>query len=322
MNFKRAIFVGGMKLKKAAPHIMMAVGIGGIIYAFVDGCIKSRKLDETIEEEVNAVEEANEIYEEACEEYDENPTEECKAKIKTYKKNVRKAKAALYKKIARHYLKTIIVGSLSIVLIGGSHIVLTERLVMATTTLVALENDFRDYRNAVREKYGEEAEKEIMYGRQMEEREVKVIDDATGEERTEIRKVAKWRQGHSIYAMAFCKSQCQGMFADNTYYDMQTIENMKRIIEKDYEKKSWAFLQKAYDYMHHPITREIIGVGWMKGLANDDGYIKIEVIPTVFEFTPGELENGYIIDFNVVGKIENYFNSVSTEAERSLMDND
>lgn len=313
MNLRRSIFIGGMKLKKAAPHIMVALGVAGFVYTVVDACIRSRKLDEEIEEEVNAVEVAQESLEEVLEASEDGDTDVTPATIKDSKKIVKKAKRALYKKIVRYYLKTIAIGSLSVILIGGGHAILTNRLAIATTTLVALETDFRDYRNAVKAKYGEEAEQEIMYGRQMEEREVTSTDPETGEEKTETVKVAKWREGHSVYAMAFCKSYCGGMFSDNQYYDNVTITNMRKLIEKDYEKKGYAFLQKAYDFMHCPITKEVIGTGWMKGLPQSDGYINLTVIPTIFEFTPGEMENGYIIDFNVDGKLDNYFGSIKEE---------
>ena len=310
MNIRKALIVAGIKAKKVAPHAMVVLGIGGIIYTLVDACIKSRKLDEQIEEEVEAVEAAKEEFEAAEEEYEVADTEEAKAAYKAAKKIFKKAKRNLYKKIGRCYLKTIVLGLLSIALIGGSHVMLTEKLITTTAALVAIETDYNDYRAAVREKYGQEAEDEIMYGRQLKDGEMTVKDPETGEDVKKPIKVAKWREGHSVYAMAFCKSMCGSMFADNHYYDSQTISNMVSMLEKTYERDKIVFAQKAYEYMHHPVTKEIIGAGWIKGARPHDDEIRVSVIPTVFEFVPGEMENGYIIDFNVIGKVENYLYSV------------
>ena len=314
MNVKKAIFIGTQKFKRVAPHLMIAIGIGGIVYTIVDACIKSRRLDEEIDAEVAAVEALEEELEEAEEAYEENPTEENKAIFKNVKKLLRQAKRALYMKVGEFYLKTFIVGSLSIALIVGSHMILTNRLAVTAATLVAIEQDFKDYRKAVKEKYGEEAEKEIMYGRRMTEREIgEVVDEETGEITEAKVRVAKWREGHSIYAIPFCKSVCGTMFSDNQYYDQLTISNLRNKLETSFERDEIAWLIDAYKYAHAPVTKEIVGVGWVKGNTKGDGYIHVEAIPTVFEFTPGNLENGYILDFNVDGRIENYLSSVPDE---------
>lgn len=298
MNFKKAFAYGKIRAAKVAPHAMLVIGIGGIIYTVISTAMKARKLDDTLEEELQEVEaaenELKEMEEAGC---NEEAMADAKARLK-------RAKFVVIKKGIKVFIIPTLVGIASIVLIVSSHAILTNKLTIASTTLAAVEAKFKDYRQGVKEKYGEEVDKEIAYGRHETEKDARVIDGETGEEKDVKVMVSDWREGHSVYAMAFCKSYCGNMFADNQYYDTQTITNMLEMLKRDYDVYDVAKLSKAYDYMHHDITPEALKAGWVKGNPNGDGYIKVDVIPTVFEFKPGEFENGYILDFNVDGNIE------------------
>lgn len=298
MNFKKMFATAKVRAGKAAPHVMVAVGIVGIVYTVISTAIKARKLDDMLEEELNEVEEAEnelkEMEEAGC---NEEAMADAKRRLKTAKRKV-------FIKGAKIFIVPTLCGIASIALIIGSHAILTNKLAIAATTLNAVESKFKEYRNGVKETYGEEVDRELMHERNMEKKRATVVDAETGEEKDIDVIVSDWREGHSVYAMAFCKSYCGSMFADNKYYDTQTITNMLDMLKRDYDMYGIARLSKAYDYMHHDITPEALKAGWVKDNPKGDGYIKIDVIPTVFEFNPGEFENGYILDFNVDGNIE------------------
>lgn len=301
MKIKNMLSVGKVRFKKAAPHIMFACGIAGVIFTIVDSCVKSRTLDETLDEEVTEVDEKKEIVEDlkARREAGEAISDE---EFKEAKKALRAARVKFIKKMARVYALDAAVGITSICLLAGSHYILTRDLLFTATALTAVNEQFRDYRAGVREKYGEEVDREIMYERHMTTREMTITNEDGEEETVEV-DVADWREGHSVYAMAFCKTYCGDMFVDNQHYDVLSINNMIDMLEKRWQTEPVVYLSEAYKFLCHDQTPESIKAGWVKGYEKGDGTINVEVIPTVFEFIPGQLENGYIIDFNVDGDV-------------------
>lgn len=300
VNFKHLLAMGKIKAKNAAPHVMLVVGVGGIIYTIVKTAMKARTMDDELEDELSEVADIEDEIKHA----DENGEDE-EFDLKEAKKRLRKAKFKVVRKGAKLFLVPILVGVASLTLIITSHAIMANELAIVSTTLAAVESKFRDYREGVRERDGEEADAEIMYGRHSESKTIQKPDPDTGELKNVVVNVSDWREGHSVYAMAFCRTYCGSMFADNQYYDEQTIRNMLTTLKNDFEESGVAKLSRAYDYLHHDITREALKAGWVKDNPNGgDNYIRVDVFPTVFEFTPGQYENGYILDFNVDGNIE------------------
>lgn len=311
MNFKKTMTNVGMKAKKASPHIMFVMALVGLGYSFVSACIKARKLDDVLEEEIEAVEEAKEILETA--EKNEASTPE---DIKEAKRLVRKARRSLIAKGVKVFIVPAAVGFAAIILLCGSHYILTNRLGIVSATLAALQDEYREYRAGVKEKYGEEVDHSLRF--KETEQETTSVNEETGEEETSVMKVTDWRKGHSIYALAFCKTMCGNMFNNDQYMDMLTIRNGIKSIQAEYEDTGIAWWRHMAEFIHHDVPVECVRAGWSSKNPNGDGFVDIKIIPAVFEFQDGVYEDGYILDPNVDGDIETYIGSPRMKGLRKI----
>ena len=305
-SFKHFLNMTGLKLKKVSPHIMVVIGIGGIIYTVIDSCRRARKLDETMAEEL---EEVNKAVEElkAMEEAEETS----EADIKEAKKKVRNCRFKAIKKGAKVFLVPVLVGIFSLTLITSSHVILTNRLAGTSAALQAVTARYKAYQEAVAEKYGEEAEKEIRFAeldKDVQEATMTKIDAETGEETTETINVAKVTglKGISQYAIPFCKTYCGSNFVDDHHYDTCTIFSIMERCQKDLDRKHYLFLDEVHKRFGYDPTMASRRVGWLikeNGEPNGDGRINFTVKDGYFDWGNGP-EMTYIIDPNVDGEID------------------
>ena len=299
MNIKKVMTHTMLKAKKASPHLMFAAALVGLGYAFVSACVKARKMDEELADEIDDVRAAQDELEEV-----ENSPEATEEMVKEARKNLRVARRHFMIKAAKMFAIPVAAVLVSVALLGGSHYILTNRLSLVTTTLAAVQEEYKEYRNGVKEKYGEEVDEEIMYRNCTTSQEATTVNEETGEEETSVVKVTDWRKGHSIYAVAFCKTMCGEMFSDNQYSNMSVIRNGVENLQSDYDNYGVAWWRDFLKHIHYDIERVNVRVGWVEGNPNGDGFIDVKVIPTVFEFEDGVYENGYICEPNVDGDIE------------------
>ena len=175
-----------IKLRKAAPHVMFVLGVVGIVYTVVDACKAARKLDKDLEEDLEELKEAEDIYEDAKEypnKYADDPTY-----IKNAKKTVRKVRRRTFFKAAKKFVRPALVGIASIVLLGTAHVLMTKAVIAAPALANAVAAEYKDYRAATREKYGDEVDKELRFAamnKGKEKKEVVRVDKETGEETVE-----------------------------------------------------------------------------------------------------------------------------------------
>ena len=306
-SFKHGLAIAGLKLKKASPHIMAILGVGGIIYTVIDSCKRARKLDEALKEEL---EELNKAIEE-LKETQEN-TEAAPEVVKEAKKKVRSARFKCIRKGAKLFLVPTLIGLASITLIGGSHYILTNRLVGTSAALQAVTAEYKAYRESAVEKFGEEVDKELRFGKaklDAKEAELTKVDEETGEATTEKTTVYNGVgiEGFSGYAIPFCKTYCGGTFTDNHHMDTCTIFDIMDQCDKDLIRKGYLFLDDVYKKFNFDPTPASRRVGWLineDGTSNGDGRVRFTMEEGYYDWGNGP-EKTYFIDFNVDGEIDN-----------------
>lgn len=148
---------GGFKLwfKNASPTIMVVGGCIGVGVGVVMACNATLKCDEILDEIEADISKANHVRE---------ITDETTYTEEEYQKDMTIIYAKGGAKLARLYLPAfvVIVGSLALIL-GGHKILLNRHLALAAgyeTVKIAYDN----YRNAVREDLGEDADRKYAYG--------------------------------------------------------------------------------------------------------------------------------------------------------------
>ena len=167
--------IGGFA-NEHAPAILVGAGIVGFIATVVLACKATTKLDDILkesEEKTKAIEEFNSDDLENSEDYTEADR----------KKDLKTVKFQTRLKIVRNYAIPAAIGVASIASILVGFKVLNGRYLLVTSAYATLEGTFNKYRDRIREKYGDAADRYGNTG--IWEDEVKLIDAETGEERTE-----------------------------------------------------------------------------------------------------------------------------------------
>ena len=142
-SLKKAARITKFKLKKHAPTIMIAAAAVGTVAGTVMACKATLKLEDTLDDIKNNVEDVK---------ADETLTEK-ERKNELTKTYIRGGMA-----MAKLYGPAVLLIGSSIGLNVGSHVIMKKRYGMAVAAATAIKANFDDYKNYIREKYGEEAD--------------------------------------------------------------------------------------------------------------------------------------------------------------------
>jgi len=285
------------KGKYNAPEIMTIAGLIVGAGCVVASCKSTLKADPKVKK---AKKEIKEIKEK-------------KVSEKAKKHELTKVKTDTAISVVKDYALPAGLGVLSVALIWGGNRVLRKRLVASTMAYAALYKSYQEYRGRVVKALGEDREKELYYGKKLESK--TVVDEATGEVKTETKLVTNGRQ-LSPYARVFnegCWDSINGRWLwRNTCWRKSAYENkltIKRaLIEANNRLKAdgFLFLNTVYQMLGMPLTYEGQIVGWT--LEGGDGFVDFGVTNGKY-LVPGnedfinELTPDCILDFNVDGVI-------------------
>ena len=181
-----SIIRSGIRItKQYLPEIMLVVGVGGTIGSTVLACKKTLELPNVIDKHED---EANNIslIDAALNNEEDESLEENKKELKVLK---RKYYLGMTKDIAQLYSVPAFIMGGSIALILGSHGMLRNRLATTAAAYMSLSASFEEYRNRVKETYGEAAERKISLGEKIDEIE-EVTTDKKGNQVVKKKKIA------------------------------------------------------------------------------------------------------------------------------------
>jgi hypothetical protein len=153
-----------LRTKKHAPLIMFSLGAAGVIAAAVVACRATLKVEKVLDEIDEKVAAAKELHEEDPENFPET----------LLKKETSKAYFTGAAKIAKLYAPAVVIGAASIASLTGSHVMLQNRFAGAAAAYAALEKGYRSYRARVKEKYGEDQDREFLHGYE----EIEIVEEA------------------------------------------------------------------------------------------------------------------------------------------------
>lgn len=266
-------------MKKNSPHIFFGVGIVGAIASTVLACRATLKLEETLDEIKHDVDSVKKLKEPKTYSNDYPVEEYNRDAVYVYAKGTFK--------LVRLYAPAVVVGSVSIACLTGSHVQLTRRNNALMAAYAILEKAYSDYRDRVREVVGESKELELYHGAQIEKvnkEEVKVIDP------NRWSPYAKFFDEGSIH---WCKDpeinrlyiQCQQNYANNLL-----------------RARGHVFLNEVYDMLD--VERSSAGqvVGWVMG-GDGDNYISFGIFDVYNKPFINGWEATILLDFNVDGVV-------------------
>ena len=168
MSFKEKWFDMVTRLNEASPRIKIVVGVVGLVGAGVAACIATTKVKEKTEEERKTFDDIHKVRQSQKNELPEEekiPDDITACYSETdYAKDVLRTSGRMALKLGKVYGVPIAIAVVSICLIfNGTH-VLNDRNLAMSAAYATLSTYFNEYRDKVKAKYGEEAEKELYYG--------------------------------------------------------------------------------------------------------------------------------------------------------------
>lgn len=306
-KFGKVIF----EVNKKSPEILIGVGIAGVVTSTVLACNATLKLNgrlATMQDELGL---ANELKDAVGDEgriigINKETGEE--QEVVYTESQYRKDLFAIYSKnsmiILKDYAPALIIGTLSIAALVGSHKILKGRNVALASAYKALDVAYGEYRSRVREEFGEEKEKDIYLNFKDEKQSIKEVDEETGKEVSKKVKV-KTSNGttHSPYARFFDEFSAQ--WQHNPQYNLFFLRAQQQMFNDLLLSRGHVFLNEVYDALGIERTEAGNVVGWVLN-KDGDNYIDFGIYDTSNPagrlFVNGQ-EASILLDFNVDGYI-------------------
>lgn len=276
-----------LSTQEKAPQILFGVGITCMVASTVHACRSTLKVHEVLDEIENDVRVANATHEQHPEKYSDKELSRDKAVI-----FVRSSV-----KLGKLYAPSVGLGVVGIVCLSKSHAILQDRYTGMVAAYTALDRGFREYRQRVVDKYGEEQDEEFRY-----DTEVVVEGGKNGKKKQTVR---VGEGAASVYAKFF--DEYSPRWSKDPEYNAVFLKCAQNYWNDMLNSRGHVFLNEVYDHLGIPRTQAGCVVGWLRG--NGDNYIDFGIFndrdnDRVRDFVNGR-EASILLDFNVDGPIFN-----------------
>ena len=288
------------KVEKHSPEILMGVGVVGVVTAGVMACRATMKLNDILDEAVETREKIKEVA--------ENPQYEDRYSDEDAKKDLTVNYVQTGVKVAKLYAPSVVVGTASIACLVGSHGILRKRNAALSAAYVTVDKAFKEYKQRVIDRVGEEVEKEIRYGIKAEEV-VETFTDEEGNETTVTEKVNAMNPNlYSDYARFFdAGSVC---WQNDPEYNLMFLKAQQQYANDLLRSRGRLFLNEVYEMLGLETSKAGQIVGWVYDYTgenpNGDNYVDFGIYDMSKERVRAFV-NGYepniLLDFNVDGNI-------------------
>lgn len=301
-NMSSAVNKFGFQMKKHSPELLLAVGIVSGAASMFFACKGTIKAVEEIEktkinlDKVHKVKNGEiEIREDA--EYTEQD----------YKQDLTKVYVKMGVHLAKIYAPAIGLGTVSLMSILGSYNVMHKRNAALAAAYTTVASGFKNYRDNVVERFGEEVDKELKYNIKAEEIE-ETTTDSKGKEK-KVKKTVKSAEidENSEYARFFD--------AGNPGWDkdpeisLMFLRAAQQFANDKLVAQGYLFLSDVYEHLGIRPSRASRVVGWIYDKNDEhtgDNYVDFGIY-NVHNRGSRDFVNGHndaiLLDFNVDGYI-------------------
>lgn len=298
----RTFCKAGLKLKKHSPEILVVGGVVGLVTSGVMACKATTKLSAILDDSKEQIELFDKVAanpEMVNEEYTVEDAEK--------DKKIVKVQTAV--KVTKLYAPAVAIGVVSIGAIFASNNIMRKRNVALGAAYATVDRAFKDYRNRVVDRFGEELDKELRYN--LKTKEVKeTIEDENGKKKT-VKKNIKYMDSPmpSEFAVIY-DDGCAGWTKDpedNKFFLIQ----QQRYANERLKRRGYLSLNEVYELLGFPSTKAGQVVGWLYDCKDpnykgddfvDFGLYNVDYEPNR-DFVNG-YERNIILDFNVAPIID------------------
>ena len=286
------------KVEKHSPEILMGVGVVGVVATTVTACRATMKLNDILDECVETRDKIKSVQDNP--EYEDRYSEEDAQKDLT----INYVQTGV--KIAKLYAPSVALGVLSVGCLLGSHNVMQKRNAALSAAYLTVDKSFKEYKQRVIDRVGEEVEKEIRYGIKAEEVAETVVDE-DGNETTVTETVKMMNPNlYSDYARFFDESS--PYWQKDPEYNLVFLKAQQQYANDLLRAKGRLFLNDVYDMLGIEKTKAGQIVGWVYDYDNPvgDNFVDFGIYDMSKErvraFVNG-YETNILLDFNVDGNI-------------------
>lgn len=287
-----------LTIKKNSPEILLGVGLVGFVGTVILACRSTLKAEEVIKKHKEAMEEihdAKAISDETPEKYEYNEV--------VYRQDVGVQYLKTTGNFVKLYAPAVALGTLSVACILASRNIMHKRYLGVVAAYNGLSMTFEQYRQRVRDEYGEGLDKHFRYGTTYKD--VPVIDEKgkkTGE------KIATENTSTSMVNPNddSCRFFCQGNtnWDPNPYFSMMFLKGQQNMLNDMLHTRGHVFLNEVYDALGFPHTPQGAVMGWLDGYGDDciDFGLYDSTKEGVRKFVNGT-DNTILLEFNHDGII-------------------
>lgn len=292
----RAFNKVNFQLKKHSPEILVAVGVVGVVASAVMACKATTKVSEILDDTKENLSKIHDCM------ADESLAE------RYTKEDSQKDLAIVYVqtgvKLVKLYAPAVALGVLSLGSILASNNILKKRNVALAAAYATVDKSFKEYRNRVVDKFGEQVDRELKYNikaKQIEE----VVTDENGKQK-KVKKTIDVvdRNIYSEYAHFFDHT-CGAYVRDDDGYNEFFLRSEQNFANDLLVARGHVFLNDIYDRLG--IDRTTMGqiVGWVYNPKNPvgDNAVDFGIQEIYVDTEDGGYESKILLDFNVDGNV-------------------
>ena len=285
-------------VQKHSPEILAGVGVVGVVASTVMACKATMKLNDILEESKETRDKIREV--EANPRYEEQYSHEDAKKDLT----INYTQTGL--KIAKLYAPAVILGSASLGCLLASNDILRKRNAALSAAYMTVDKSFKEYRQRVVDRFGEEVEKEIRYNIKAEEVTSTVVAE-DGSETTVTETVKTMDPNlYSDYAKFF--DEASPYWQKDPEYNFMFLKSQQQYANDLLKARGRLFLNEVYEMLGIEKTKAGQIVGWVYNPENPIGDNFVDF--GIFDMSKERVRafvNGYepniLLDFNVDGNI-------------------
>ncbi len=299
----------GFKLKKHSPEILVVAGVVGTVVSAVMACKATTKVSDILEktkEDINSIHDCA-----ANEEFVEEYTPE------DVKKDLTIVYVQTGVKLAKLYAPAVALGVLSLSGILASNNILRKRNIALAAAYATVDKGFKEYRNSVVERFGEEVDRELKHGIKAKKIE-KVVVGEDGKEK-KVKETISVVERDSLSDYSFFFEESNPYWEKDGNYNRMFLLAQQQYANDKLRANGYLYLNDVLDDLGIPRTKAGQIVGWVynPNNPNGDNYVDFGIYETyrrdeesfvkdraMRERVGKEVyERVVILDFNVDGNI-------------------
>ena len=285
-------------VEKHSPEILAGVGVVGVVASTVMACKATMKLNDILEESKETRDKIKEV--------ESNPRYEEQYSHEDAKKDLTINYTQTAMKIAKLYAPAVILGSASLGCLLASNDILRKRNAALSAAYMTVDKSFKEYRQRVVDRFGEEVEKEIRYNIKAEEVTSTVVAE-DGSETTVTETVKTMDPNlYSDYAKFF--DEASPYWQKDPEYNFMFLKSQQQYANDLLKARGRLFLNEVYEMLGIDKTKAGQIVGWVYNPENPigDNFVDFGIFDMSKErvraFVYG-YEPNILLDFNVDGNI-------------------